>query len=177
MDLKYAPAGGCLNMLIFLENAQNKINLSEEIENIIKKAIELSLKKENFNIPSEVSVTLLDNEGIREVNKEHRNIDSPTDVLSFPLVEMHEGTIISNVGDYDLDEDTILLGDILVSLEMAQKQADEYQHSIKRELAFLITHGVYHLLGYDHQDEESEKLMIGKQEEVLKEMGLGRFGV
>jgi len=164
-------------MLIFLENEQNKFELTEEIENLIKKAIELSLIKENFNIHSEISVTLMDDEGIRKVNKEYRNIDAPTDVLSFPLVEMHEGKIISNIGDYDLDEDAIILGDILISLEMVQKQANEYQHSFERELAFLVTHGVYHLLGYDHQDEESEKLMIGKQKEVLKEMGLYQFEV
>ncbi|NMB97414.1 MAG: rRNA maturation RNase YbeY [Clostridiaceae bacterium] len=164
-------------MLIFLENAQDKIDFTKETENIIKMVIELSLKKENFNIPSEISVTLLDNEGIRKVNKEYRNIDSPTDVLSFPFVEMHEGTIISNVGDYDHDEGCILLGDILISLEMAKNQADLYKHSFERELAFLVTHGLYHLLGYDHQDEESEKLMIGKQKEALKEMGLDRVGL
>ena len=163
------------NMLIFLENAQNKIKVSDEIENIIRKAIELSLEKENFNVPSEISVTLLDNEGIREINKQHRNIDASTDVLSFPLVDIHEGKIISNLGDYDLDEEKILLGDILISLEMVQEQAQEYGHSFERELACLTTHGLYHLIGYDHQDEESEKQMIGKQEEVLKEMGLGRF--
>ncbi|HHV97780.1 MAG TPA: rRNA maturation RNase YbeY [Clostridiaceae bacterium] len=164
-------------MLIFLENVQDKIELTEEIEKLIKIAIELSLEKENFKIHSEISVTLMDDEGIRKVNKEYRNIDSPTDVLSFPLVEMHEGKIISNVGDYDLDEGAIILGDILISLERVQKQANEYQHSFERELAFLVTHGVYHLLGYDHQDEESEKLMIGKQKEVLKEMGLDRVEI
>ncbi len=164
-------------MLIFLENVHDKIELTEEIEKLIKIAIELSLEKENFKIHSEISVTLMDDEGIRKVNKEYRNIDSPTDVLSFPLVEMHEGKIISNVGDYDLDEGAIILGDILISLERVQKQANEYQHSFERELAFLVTHGVYHLLGYDHQDEESEKLMIGKQKEVLKEMGLDRVEI
>lgn len=164
-------------MLIFLENVQDKIELTEEIEKLIKIAIELSLEKENFKIHSEISVTLMDDEGIRKVNKEYRNIDSPTDVLSFPLVEMHEGKIISNVGDYDLDEGAIILGDILISLERVQKQANEYQHSFERELAFLVTHGVYHLLGYDHHDEESEKLMIGKQKEVLKEMGLDRVEI
>ena len=161
-------------MILFLENVQDKIQLSDGIENLIREAIELSLLKEGFNVPSEVSVTLLDNEGIREINREHRNIDLPTDVLSFPLVEMHEGTVVSNIGDFDLDEEKILLGDILVSLEMVQTQAEEYQHSFKRELAFLITHGVYHLLGYDHQDERSEELMIGKQNIVLKEMGLDK---
>ena len=85
-------------MVLFIENEQNKIQFKEENESLIKKAIILSLQKEKFDIPSEVSVILLDNEGIRKVNKEHRNIDLPTDVLSFPLVEMHEGNILSDIG-------------------------------------------------------------------------------
>ncbi|HOJ09010.1 MAG TPA: rRNA maturation RNase YbeY [Clostridiales bacterium] len=163
-------------MIIFIENLQSKVGVSQEIEDIIRKAIELGLQKEGFDVPAEVSVILLDDEGIREINREQRNIDSPTDVLSFPLVDMENGKINSDLGDFDLDEEKILLGDIAVSLEMAKKQAEEYGHSFERELAFLITHGVFHLLGYDHEDEESQKRMFSKQEAVLQDMGLVRKG-
>lgn len=161
-------------MEILIENLQNKFELKDEIKDLIHKAVEASFDYEGFDTPSEVSVLLVDDEEIRRINCEQRQIDSATDVLSFPMVEMKEGSIISNDGDYDLDENLLLLGDIVISMEMVKKQAEEYGHSFERELAFLVTHGMYHLLGYDHETEEDENVMLGRQEAVLEKMGLKR---
>jgi homotetrameric cytidine deaminase/rRNA maturation RNase YbeY len=140
----------------------------------MENAVEFCLVHEKIEKPSEVSILLVDDEKIREINNEQRGIDSSTDVLSFPIVEMEDGEIKSNLGDIDMEENIMLLGDIVISLETAYKQANEYGHSFERELAFLTTHGVFHLLGYDHEDEESEKNMLNKQEVVLGKMGLKR---
>lgn len=161
-------------MDIQIENMQDKIEVTDGMADLIRKAVEASLKLENFNVPSEVSILLMEDCGIREINREHRKIDKPTDVLSFPMVEMYEGKIISDEGDFDLEEEQLLLGDIIISLETAKRQAEEYGHSFERELAFLTTHGVFHLLGYDHMEPEEEEKMMGKQEEVLALMGLKR---
>ncbi|AUS96388.1 rRNA maturation RNase YbeY [Clostridium thermosuccinogenes] len=161
-------------MAIIIENLQNKVAITDEIENLIRNAAELSLELQGFTLPAEIDILLVDDEKIREINNEHRNIDSPTDVLSFPMVDMKEGVIISDEGDYDLDENTLILGDIVVSLETAKRQAEEYGHSFERELAFLVTHGSYHLLGFDHMEPEEEKRMMEKQEAVLSKMGLAR---
>lgn len=163
-----------ISLDVIIENLQDKIEVNENINNLIREGTELSLKLEGFEISSEISVLLVDNEKIREMNKEYRQVDAPTDVLSFPMVDMVEGKMESDTGDYDLDEELLLLGDIVISLEMAEKQAGEYGHSFERELAFLLTHGVFHLLGYDHESEEEERIMLGKQEAVLEQMGLKR---
>jgi probable rRNA maturation factor len=161
-------------MKMLIENLQSNILVNDNINDLISRAVELSLKSENFNIPCEVSILLVDDENIREINREHRNIDKSTDVLSFPMIEMYEGTMVSNEGDFDLDENLLLLGDIVISMEMVKKQAEEFRHSFERELCFLVTHGVFHLLGFDHEHPEEEKIMIGKQEAVLRQMKLFR---
>lgn len=161
-------------MTILIENLQSKIAINDNINGLLHRAVEISFLNEEFLVPSEVSILLVDNEGIKEINKEHRNIDNPTDVLSFPMVDMTDGKINSNEGDYDMDENLLLLGDIVISLEMARSQASEYGHSFERELAFLTTHGIFHLLGYDHINDLEEKRMIQKQENVLDQMGLHR---
>lgn len=161
-------------MEIIVEDLQDKINIGEDILRLLETAVEYSLAQEGFATPSEIDVLLVDDERIREINREQRNLDKPTDVLSFPLVDMVDGEIRSNEGDFDLDEELLLLGDIVISVEKALHQAEEYGHSIERELAFLVTHGVFHLLGYDHMTEEEEKRMIGKQESVLIAMNLSR---
>lgn len=159
-------------MRVLTEDLQDKIKVTEEMKELIKKAVSVSLSAESFSIPSEISIMLVDNEYIREINREHRKIDKATDVLSFPIVDMYEGVINSNEGDFDLDEEVLLLGDIIVSLEMTKLQAEEYGHSFDRELAFLITHGIFHLLGYDHDTPEREKKMISKQYAVLEKLNL-----
>jgi len=161
-------------MTVVIENIQDIIEITEDVGNILNKAAELSLQVEGFKINSEISILLTDNDTIRSINNEHRSMDMPTDVLSFPMIEMEKGKISTCVGDYDMDKGLLLLGDIVISMEMAKKQADEYGHAFERELAFLMTHGVFHLLGYDHENEEDEKEMLGKQEAVLIQMRLQR---
>ena len=159
---------------IILENEQNAVKISEGIENTIKKVIDASLEYENCDFDAEVSVTIVDNEAIREINNETRNIDSPTDVLSFPMLYFDEnGDIIDS--DYDMDGDVLVLGDIVISAERAKSQAEEFGHSFLREIAFLTVHSMLHLLGYDHVDDpEGEKIMFAKQEEILDKLGIKR---
>ncbi|MBG9734122.1 rRNA maturation RNase YbeY [Paenibacillus alvei] len=125
----------------------------------------------------EVALTFVDNEQIHELNREYRGIDRPTDVLSFALNESveEELDILYEIEDeQELDEMNDLLGDIIISTERAKEQAEEYGHSLEREIGFLFVHGFLHLLGYDHQDEPSERVMMDKQEAVLEKVGLRR---
>lgn len=159
-------------MRVLIEDLQDKIEVTEEIQELVKKAVNTSFSIENFDIASEIAIMFVDNQYIREINMEHRKIDKPTDVLSFPIVDMYEGVINSDEGDFDFDEEVLLLGDIIISLEMAKLQAEEYGHSFERELAFLTTHGIFHLLGYNHDTPEREKKMLSKQYAVLDYLNL-----
>ncbi len=157
-----------MNIEIFFSNEQDKLAPPNDIEQLIEKCTRAALAEEEIDEDAQVSVTLVDNEAIREINREHRDIDRATDVLSFPL---------GDEDSFDTDPETgaILLGDIVISLERAAEQAKEYGHSFYREVAFLITHSLFHLLGYDHVDsEEDEKLMFSKQEKVLEALGITR---
>lgn len=157
-----------MKIITFLSNEQDKMAPPEDIENLIEICTAAALEEEGIDDTAEVSVTLVDNEGIRELNKEHRDIDRETDVLSFPLGD-------DDGYEVDPDNDAIMLGDIVISLEKAAQQAQEYGHSYRREVAFLITHSLFHLLGYDHvNSEEEEKIMFGKQEKVLDKLGITR---
>lgn len=160
--------------MILFENDQEKVIINENIENLIEKTIQRCMKAEKLDKEYEVSVTIVDDDEIREINKEHRDIDKATDVLSFPMVDFCNGELISDEGDYDLENDLLMLGDIIISAETAQRQSQEYGHSIEREIAFLTAHSCFHLLGYDHMTEEDERVMIEKQEAVLTGMGLAR---
>lgn len=161
-------------MKVIIENQQNSIEFDSHMEQLLTQAVEISLKTEGFNIPSEINILLTDDDSIREINREQRNIDKSTDVLSFPMLDIYKGEIRSDTGDFDMEENLLLLGDIVISMETAKRQAEEYGHSFEREMAFLTTHGLYHLLGYDHMNEEDEREMMGKQEAVLEKMGLAR---
>lgn len=159
---------------LIIENIQDRVEFTDELSLLIEKAIEESLKLEGFEKPSEISVLIVDDERIRGINKEQRNIDKATDVLSFPMLDMENGELLCEDWDYDPEGNYILLGDIVLSLETAKRQAEEYGHSLEREVAFLTTHSMLHLLGYDHMEEDEEKTMIEKQEMVLTKMGLRR---
>ena len=132
-------------------------------ESLIKKVIETVLKEERVIQNLEVYVTLTNNEQIHKVNKETRNVDRPTDVLSFPMFEREE---IDSLKEHEKEEIDIL-GDIIVSIEKVKEQAEEYGHSFERELAYLVTHGMLHLLGYDHMIEEEKVQMRKREEEIL----------
>lgn len=159
---------------IVIENCQDKHEFNEEVENLIKQTIRTCLNYENFIIPYEVSVTITDNDEIKDINNEHRGINKPTDVLSFPMTNISSGKYDIEELKYDMDEGVLLLGDIVISFEKAIEQANEYGHSVHREIAFLTAHGMMHLLGYDHMNKNDELIMFTKQEEVLKIMGLKR---
>ncbi len=134
----------------------------------LKKAIRAALKYENFTQDAMVSVTFTDNDGIRELNREYRDKDTATDVLSFPMYTMEED-------DRPAPDMTAELGDIVLSLERAGEQAEEFGHSFERETAFLTVHSVLHLLGYDHErGEAEEKDMFRRQEEIMTILGLPR---
>lgn len=134
----------------------------------LKKAIRAALKYENFTQDAMVSVTFTDNDGIREMNREYRDKDTATDVLSFPMYTMEED-------DRPAPDMTAELGDIVLSLERAGEQAEEFGHSFERETAFLTVHSVLHLLGYDHErGEAEEKDMFRRQEEIMTILGLPR---
>ena len=154
-----------MSLRIYFSNEQDKIKVTYAVKILIRSAITQTLALENFDRNTQVSVTFVDNEGIHEINRKFRNIDRPTDVLSFPLL-----------GDDDLPYDKLFsvpLGDIVLSLERAKEQATEFGHSFEREVAFLTTHSVLHLLGYDHETgEEDEKIMRKKQNEIMEALGL-----
>ncbi len=157
-----------MKIYIFMSDEQDKVPVPEYAERLIEDCTREALAEENIEEDAEVSVTFVDNGRIRELNAEFRGIDRETDVLSFPIGD-EEGF------EVDPDNDAIILGDIVVSLEKAREQAEEYSHSFKRELAFLITHSLFHLLGYDHVNGgEEEKIMFAKQEKVLERLGITR---
>ena len=138
----------------------------EQVEDLLK----FAANAEKVSPDAEVSVTFVTNERIQEINKEYRQKDKPTDVISFALQEMVEGEIEIH---YEEDAPSIL-GDIIISVPMAKEQAEDYGHSIERELGFLAVHGFLHLLGYDHETDEQEKEMFDKQKEILNTYGLKR---
>lgn len=142
--------------------------LEDEIK-LITGLLEIAAKKEAVPNHAEVSVTFVNNEEIQEINRDYRNLDKPTDVISFALEETADDEV-EIVGE-DLP---VVLGDIIISVERAKEQAADYNHSYERELGFLAVHGFLHLLGYDHMTKEDEKVMFQKQEEILGEFNLGR---
>ena len=158
---------------IILENEQDKETLTPEIEQAIRDVCESTLKSEECDFDAQISITLTDNETIREINKTNRGIDKATDVLSFPLLEFDADGVAD--GEYETDDGYVMLGDIVISMERAMEQAREYGHSFLREVAFLTAHSMLHLLGYDHvDDEEGERVMNEKQESVLTALGITR---
>ncbi|MEX2414702.1 MAG: rRNA maturation RNase YbeY [Paenibacillaceae bacterium] len=124
----------------------------------------------------EVALSFVDDEAIRELNKNYRGLDKVTDVLSFALTENEtdEPIIMFNNEDWEEAPDAELLGDIVISIPRALEQSKEYGHSLEREISFLFVHGFLHLIGYDHQDEAAEQIMIAKQEQILTQIGLTR---
>lgn len=146
----------------------NTNRLSKDHEQLIKDILTFAYKKEQIPNDIEVSITIVTDEEIRTLNHKYRNIDAPTDVLSFemedPYVEL----------DDHLKTIPIPIGDIIISIDKVEEQSKAYNHSFERELAFLTIHGFLHLLGYTHDNEDEEKVMFSKQEQILKEFQLER---
>lgn len=157
---------------LFIENNQNILDITEQTEELVKTVCEKALASEGWDFDAQISITFTNNKDIRIINKEHRGIDRHTDVLSFPMLVFDENLEII---DAEYDGDFVVLGDIVISTEQALLQAEEYGHSIKRELAFLVAHSMLHLLGYDHElGEEQEKIMFSKQKNILEELNITR---
>ena len=158
-----------------IENEQEKIPFTPEFEEIMQKAVATTLQVVGGDDETdfEVSILITDDEGIHEINKETCDIDAPTDVLSFPILEFDEdGVMIEESGDYD--GELLLLGDIVLSLERAKAQAEEYGHSIEREVGFLTVHSTLHLLGFDHMEEPFTSVMRAREKEIMDIMDLHR---
>ena len=150
-------------MEIILDDRQDKIKVSKELLNKINDIIVECLHYEGYDDNYEVSLSFVDNKEIHELNKQFRGIDRPTDVLSFPMDE--EG--FDNKGN-----SLFLLGDIVICLDVARKQAEDFGHSLEREMMYLICHSTLHLLGYDHIEEDGKKLMCSKEKEVMNNLGV-----
>jgi probable rRNA maturation factor len=141
---------------------------------LIRKVIRTALAAEGVTLPCEVDVNLTDDAGIHEINREMREVDKATDVLSFPVFDLTPGEL-PDEEDADPGTGLIPLGDMVISMEHVAAQAKEYGHSNRRELAYLVTHSVLHLLGYDHLDEgPQKKQMRAREEAILAELGITR---
>ena len=152
-----------MKLKIYFENLSPE-KITYKLKMLVRRAILATLEYEDVEVDLEVSVTFTNNEGIRELNREYRNIDRATDVLSFPQINYDEGEDIS---------DGEMLGDIVISLERAREQAEEFGHSFERECAFLCAHSTLHLLGYDHElSDEDDADMRRRQSEIMKKLGL-----
>lgn len=149
-----------------ITDKQRKIKLPTGMRLLIRKACNATLAEENFTEPAEIDVLIVSDEQIKEINREYRDIDSSTDVLSFPL---------SDNGTYDVNPEngSKLLGDVVISVEHAMYQANLYGHGLEREIAFLTVHSVLHLLGYDHVKGGREQMIMREKEEmILDNLGL-----
>lgn len=144
-------------MELYIDNRQEKYDITRELEELIELVVIESFKAEGMNNNYEISLSFVTDEEIRELNRDYRGIDNSTDVLSFPIED-----------EFDLD--IPLLGDIIISLDTAYRQAEEYKHSIKRELVYLVCHSMFHLFGYDHLEESEKEKMRAKEKKVMENL-------
>ena len=150
-------------MEILIDNRQDIIELDDALLLMIEKAIKCSLEVENYTNNVEISISFVTDEEIKQLNKDYRNIDSITDVLSFPMEE-----------EFIIPGENEILGDIIISTKRAIEQANEFEHSINRELIYLTVHSIFHLLGYDHIKDEDKIVMRKKEKETIKRLGIFR---
>lgn len=166
--------------MIFIDNRQNKIEVTKELETVIKNVIEYTLKEEKLFIDNEVSVIFIDNDEIREINLKERGIDEITDVLSFPMLHYPKDKVFKDVyinhkfDQSDLYDEKLVIGDVALSLERAKQQGEEFGHSFIRECAYLTVHSILHLLGYDHMEEMEKNIMRKREEEILSNFKISR---
>ena len=151
-----------------------EVDVPEGTEDLLRRVISAALAAEGVDLPCEINVLLTDDEGIHQVNREMRQVDRPTDVLSFPMFDLKPGEK-PEAGDEDPESGLVPLGDMCISLERAAAQASEFGHSVERELSYLTVHSVLHLLGYDHMDEGPMKRQMRLHEEfILDKLGITR---
>ncbi len=162
-------------MIIDINNCQNNIEITEQLKNLVEQCVLKTLEAEGIDVPIEISILLVDNKKIRELNRQYRGKDASTDVLSFPMLEFEDGDknkILSQ--EIDRDSNAVILGDIVLSMEKAGEQAEEYGHGLFREIGFLIVHSLLHLLGYDHENHEDTTIMRKQEKELMNILGLPR---
>ena len=165
-------------MSFFLEE-EVEVDFDFDYRQIAEKVINYCIEREKFPYEAEINLTLTDNEGIHIINKEYRDIDRATDVLSFPMLSYEtpgDFSFLMDENDDDFNPDTgeAILGDIIISVDKVREQAEEYGHSELREFAFLITHSMLHLFGYDHMEPEETEVMENKQRQILDELSITR---
>ncbi|MBO6129022.1 MAG: rRNA maturation RNase YbeY [Pseudobutyrivibrio sp.] len=164
-------------MTIFIES-ECEVAFDFDYEKVAKDVVNQAIEYMNFPFEAEVSITLTDDSGIQVINKEFRGIDSPTDVLSFPMIEYNAPGDFSSIEENDdlFNPETgeVILGDIVLNVPRIYKQAEEYGHSNLREYAFLITHSMLHLFGFDHMTDNDAAVMENKQREILDELNITR---
>lgn len=165
-------------MTSYVEN-ETEVSFLFDIHKVAEDVMEAVLLQEGCPYEAQINLLLTDNEGIRGYNAEFRNIDRETDVLSFPNVDYEKPADFSGLEEmeasyFDPESGELILGDIIVSVDKVKEQALSYNHSEKREFAFLIAHSMLHLCGYDHVEEAEAKIMEAKQEEVLNKLGITR---
>ncbi|MCH5269827.1 MAG: rRNA maturation RNase YbeY [Lachnospiraceae bacterium] len=165
-------------MTSYVENETDE-EFSFDIQEVADRVMEAVLEKEGCPYEVQINLVLTDNEGIRACNAQFRKMDKETDVLSFPNVEYEYPADFSHLegesADYfDPESGELILGDIMISVDKVKEQAANYNHSEKREFAFLVAHSMLHLCGYDHMEKEEASVMEKKQEEVLESLGITR---
>lgn len=165
-------------MTVQIEN-ECDLTFNIDYERIADVVINKALDYEDCPYETEINLFLTDNEGIRQINKEYRQIDSPTDVLSFPMVDYTKPSDFSlleeSAEDYfNPESGELILGDIIISVEKVYEQSKEFGHSLEREFGFLICHSMLHLFGYDHMEFDEAKVMEMKQKDILNELGITR---
>ena len=157
---------------MFFEVIYKDIDENKDYEKVIEKVLNKCFKEENLeNSKLYITITLTNPENIRIINKQYRNIDRATDVLSFPMFEKEELDKKIQNNDFEYQD---VLGDLIISIEKVKEQAKEYGHSFERELSYMVVHGFYHLMGYDHIKEEDKKIMRPKEEKILNDLQILR---
>ncbi|MGI6562267.1 MAG: rRNA maturation RNase YbeY [Clostridia bacterium] len=157
-----------------IDNRHEKFRLTLKMKRILRKIAEKSCRSEGFLYPVMIGLLFVNNEEMTRINGETRNIHRVTDVLSFPMLNMVNGKVELKEEDFTDGKNTVYLGDIVIAPDVVEEQGKAYGHGFTRELGFLFSHGMFHLLGYDHMDSENEKIMMDKQEEVLSSLKITR---
>lgn len=166
--------------MLYTENRQEVLKVTEEFISKISDVCDFALNEEGMILPYQISLLFVNNEEIREVNLETRNIDRATDVLSFPMLDYEKGKVYKDMYiDFKFDEtfkdgEELVLGDMVLSLERALEQSKEYCHSYEREVCYLVVHSILHLLGYDHMEDDEKRVMRKREEEILNKLEIRR---
>lgn len=166
--------------MLYTENRQEKLEVTEEFIGKLSEVCDFALSEEGMILPYQISLLFVTDEEIREINLETRNIDRATDVLSFPMLDYEKGKVYKDIyRNFEFDEtfkdgEELVLGDMVLSLERALEQSEEYGHSYEREVCYLVVHSILHLLGYDHMEEEEKNIMRKREEEILNKLNITR---